>query len=125
VTKLLVVGLGGFLGAVLRYVLSSLVHERFAGAFPLGTLAVNVLGCLGIGVAWTLIDARGLLSPDARLFVSVGVLGGLTTFSTFGLESVFLWREGEEALALLSIGANVVLGIGAVLLGRAAAQLLA
>jgi len=124
VSRLLAVGLGGFLGAILRYWLSSVLLERFRGAFPLGTLAVNVLGCFAIGVLWGWVEEQRALSEHARLFLSVGLLGGLTTFSTFGLETVTLWRDGEESLALGSIAANLSLGLGAVVLGRALVRFL-
>jgi len=124
-TQLLAVGLGGFVGATLRWWLTSLVETRFAGSFPLGTLAVNLLGCLLIGVLWGVVEDLEALSENARLFLSVGLLGGLTTFSTFGLETVVLWREGEAAAVLAYVGANVVLGVGAVFLGRACLRLFA
>lgn len=115
--NLLVIAIGGGLGALARYGLSGLVQGR-GSTFPWGTLAVNAIGCFLVG---TLFDR---LSADARAFVVVGVLGGFTTFSAFGYETLELLRAGQATLALLNAAANVVLGIGAVLLGRAAAAIL-
>jgi CrcB protein len=114
VSKLLFVGLGGFAGAVARYLLISLVRLRFPGAFPLGTLAVNVLGCLAAGALLGVLEARGGLSDTARLLLLVGFLGSFTTFSTFGMDAYQLLREGEGGAALLYVGANVLLGLAAV-----------
>ncbi len=122
--KLLAVGLGGFVGAIARYGISGWLHRRVEGPFPAGTLAVNVVGCLAIGVLMHVVDARDPLSPTVRVFLTVGILGALTTFSTFGYETVELLRGNEARLALLSVVANVVLGIVAVFAGRALAQVL-
>jgi CrcB protein len=108
--KLLAIGLGGALGALARYGVSGLVQR--GTAFPVGTLAVNVLGCFLIGALFE------RLGPGARQLVVVGVLGGFTTFSAFGHETLELLRGGETRLALANVAANVVLGVGAVLLGR-------
>ncbi len=108
------VGIGGGLGALARYGLSSLVQGRGAG-FPWGTLAVNAIGCFLIGLLFE------RLSDGKKPFVVVGVLGGFTTFSAFGHETVELVRDGRPGLALANAGLNVLLGVGAVLLGRAAA----
>jgi CrcB protein len=121
--KLLVIGLGGFLGAILRFGLSSLVQRHTRGVFPAGTLVVNVLGCFCLGALMGLIEERQLFSPSTRLFVAVGLLGSLTTFSTFGFETLELVRTGSTRLAIANVLANVSVGLGAVLLGRAAARL--
>jgi CrcB protein len=120
----LVVGLGGFLGTVARYGLTGLVHRHYKGLLPAGTLAVNVLGCLAIGAVMGLVEDRALLTPDARRFLVVGFLGGFTTFSALGHETLELLRNGQAAWAIGNAAANMVLGVGAVLLGRAAVQLL-
>jgi CrcB protein len=115
----LFVGIGGFIGSVLRYVLSGAVQEwTRRDDFPVGTLAVNVLGCLVIGLLSQLAEARGAFSPETRAFVVIGVLGGFTTFSSFGNETINLWRDGEGFLAFVNIAGQVVLGLGAVWLGR-------
>lgn len=112
--KLLGIAIGGGLGALARYWLSGLVQGRGEG-FPWGTLAVNALGCLLVGAVFERVP------DDARAFVVIGVLGGFTTFSAFGHETVDLLRGGHTNLALANIALNVVVGIGAVVLGRAAA----
>lgn len=122
---LLLVGAGGFIGSVLRYVVSTRVqHWTGPGDFPYGTLVVNVVGCLIIGFLGQWAEARGVFSPTTRAFVFVGVLGGFTTFSAFGNETIHLWRGGLNALALVNVTAQLALGLGAVWTGRAVAQLL-
>lgn len=118
-TKLLVVGLGGLIGALGRYGLSGLVHRWLGSSFPYGTLAVNAAGCLLLGALMYLVEERSLLSPNARLFMGIGVLGAFTTFSTFGYETVELLRDRELWFAFLNVAGNVVLGVGAVVAGYA------
>lgn len=115
---LLAIGLGGFLGALGRYGLALGVDRLIGARFPYGILAVNVLGCLAIGILAGLVERGAALSAETRGFLAVGVLGSLTTFSTFGLQTVEL---GQEALApaLLNVALHLGLGIGAVLAGRA------
>lgn len=115
---MLLVGLGGFLGAIARYKLGGLVlHMTAQGRFPFSTLTVNVLGCLVAGVLAGLAARHHAFGPDTRLFLFTGLLGGFTTFSAFGLEAVHLIRRGDMAMAALYAGASVVLGITAVWLG--------
>jgi CrcB protein len=114
VVKLLLVGVGGFFGAIARYGISGLFARS---AFPTGTLAVNVLGCLAIGNLMGLVVERQFFSPETRVLWMTGFLGALTTFSTFGYETIELVREGSGRLALLNVAASVVLGLGAVVLG--------
>lgn len=119
----LLIGLGGAAGSVLRYWLAGLVHRRLGDAgFPAGTLAVNVAGCLAIGALTALAESRGAGSPETRALLMVGLLGGFTTFSAFGNETLNLIREGEPLLAGTNVAANVFLGLAAVWLGRIAAQ---
>lgn len=115
--KFLVVGFGGFIGAVLRYTLSGLVERYFEGPFPAGTLFVNVLGCFVIGSIMYMVEDWQALAPNSRLFIMVGILGSLTTFSTFGYETVELLKEGCLNLAVLNIATNLGAGIGGVMLG--------
>ena len=122
--KLLAVGLGGFFGAISRYWLSEIVSRRIGSAFPYGTLAVNFIGCLCIGVIMSLVEEHQMFSPHTRLFILIGILGSLTTFSTFGHETVELLRAGDIRLTILNIAANIVLCVIAVLLGRAGVTLL-
>jgi len=87
--------------------------------FPVGTLVVNVSGCFLIGLLGGLVETRQLLGPDLRVFLLIGVLGGFTTFSSFAYETLALTRDAEFSRALLNIGAQVVLGLGAAWLGYA------
>src|SRR3990167_4946511 len=107
----LIVGVGGFLGSILRYWLSGLAHRWVQDAFPAGTLLGNVLGCLAVGAFWGLVEYREFFSPETRLFVTVGILGGLTTFSAFGYETFALLHDREYWAALANVGANVLSGI--------------
>jgi CrcB protein len=110
---LLLVALGGALGSVARYKLSGLVlHQTIDWKFPLGTFIVNVLGCLVAGILAGMAEKFDLLSADLRLLLFTGVLGGFTTFSAFGLETMFLLRRGEVLVA----GANVIVSVVAGLL---------
>lgn len=121
-SKLWWVGLGGFAGAVLRYLVSGWVQQSSGSAsFPWGTLAVNVIGCFAIGVLAYLADTRGILHPQARLFLIVGVLGGFTTFSAFGNETMNLIRDGENLLAAANTAGSILLCLAAVWAGRAVA----
>jgi len=114
---LALVAAGGGLGAVCRYLASLALLRGASHGFPLGTLAVNLLGCLLIGL-WAGLAARhAWLNGEARLFLVTGVLGGFTTFSAFGLEALQLLRRGDFALAGLYVGTSVVLGLGLVFLG--------
>jgi len=115
--KVLVIGLGGFVGAITRYGLSGLVHRYSDSTFPLGTLAVNVLGCLAIGGLMCLVQEREFFTPNARLFLLIGLLGSFTTFSTVGYETFELLRGGSFTMAAMNVLANMLLGLIAVMLG--------
>lgn len=115
---LLLVGCGGFFGAIGRFLIGGALPGIASGArFPFGTLAVNVLGCLAGGVLAGLIEKHQMFSLETRLFLFAGLLGGFTTFSTFGLESVALWRRGEAATVALYVVLSVIGGLAAVGLG--------
>lgn len=116
VIHLVWVGMGGFVGAVLRYLTSLWAHRLVTGPFPVGTLLVNVVGCLCIGVLMTRID-QGHFAPETRLFLTAGLLGALTTFSTFGYETFDLLRDGMPGLAAANVALNVLVGLVAVWLG--------
>jgi CrcB protein len=120
VSPVLLAGAGGFLGSAARYLVGGWVHRLapFSG-FPLGTLAVNVVGCFVIGVLGGWIDGRQLFSPEARVFLLIGVLGGFTTFSSFAYETLALTRDAQFGRALVNVTAQVVLGLGAAWLGHA------
>ncbi len=121
--KLLLAGLGGFIGSALRYSVSGFV-QGFSrnGQFPYGTLAVNLSGCLAIGFLSYLAETRGVFTAETRTLVFIGVLGGFTTFSAFGNETINLWRDGEGTLATLNIAAHLFLCLGAVWFSRTLAQ---
>jgi CrcB protein len=120
--RLLLVALGGALGSLARFGLSSFVQRSTASPLPWGTLTVNTLGCLIAGAVIAWLEGRPTPGVDARLFMVVGVLGGFTTFSAFGVETLLLLREGRGGAALLNIAANVAFGIGAAALGWSATR---
>ncbi|MFH2039983.1 MAG: fluoride efflux transporter CrcB [Chloroflexota bacterium] len=117
--KLILIGLGGFTGALLRYGVSGFVQNWSKNiSFPYGTLVVNILGCFIIGLFSQLAETRGLFSPETRLFIFIGLLGSFTTYSSFGSETVNLMMDGKNLLSLTNIGLHLLLGLGAVWLGR-------
>jgi CrcB protein len=119
-----VVGLGGAVGTLLRYWVSGGVYGLVpAPRLPWGTLVVNVAGCFAIGLLGGLADTRGILTATARLFLLIGVLGGFTTFSTFGYETLALLREQALARAFLNMGLQLTLGLGAAWTGLAISRL--
>ncbi len=100
--ELLLVGSGGFIGSVGRYVLSGLTYRVLpAAVMPVGTMFVNVLGCGVIGYLGGVMDARQAMGPELRIFLFLGVLGGFTTFSAFSLDAINLWERGEVTQTLL------------------------
>ena len=124
-TNILLVGAGGFIGSVLRYLVSGWFQQASKSVdFPFGTLAVNVIGCFIIGFLAQLAESRGVFASESRLFVFVGILGGFTTFSSFGNETLNLARGGQIMNALANIGANLLVGLFAVWLGRTVAYLI-
>jgi len=117
--SVLLVGAGGFLGTVARFVIGGWVHRLLPfTTFPAGTLAVNVSGCFLIGILGGLMEARQLLGADQRVFLLIGVLGGFTTFSSFAYETLALARDADLGRALLNVGAQLVLGLAACWLGH-------
>lgn len=97
----LAVALGGALGAVGRFGLTTWLFPLMGGRFPLGTLVANLLGCFLAGLAFVLIVDKGILPPEYRPFVITGCLGALTTFSTFSLDALLLWQNGSPAAAVV------------------------
>ncbi len=113
-----VIGSGGFLGALARYGLSGLVHRQMPLAtFPYGTLVVNLVGCLGIGVIAGLAESRQLFGPEFRAFVLIGILGAFTTFSTFGYETFAMIRDDEYLRAITNVAMHVLLSLALLWLG--------
>ena len=124
-TNILLIGLGGFIGSILRYLASGYVQQSTKSVdFPYGTLAVNVIGCFVIGFLAQLAEGRGVFTSESRSFVFVGILGGFTTFSAFGNETLNLARDSQMMNALANVGANVILGLFAVWLGRTVSYLI-
>ena len=122
-TEALLVGAGGFIGAVSRYgVVIGVARVLGQPSFPWGVLAANVLGSLVIGVLAGLAESRQLFSAEARLFLFVGVLGGFTTFSAITNDTFALLRNGEHLAAAGNVLLSVVLGLAAVALGYTAAR---
>jgi fluoride exporter len=123
--KALAVAIGGLLGSLTRYKLGGLVlHHTAEWRFPLSTFIVNLLGCALVGVLAGIAEHRHGLSPAARLFLITGFCGGFTTFSAFGLETVYLLRRHEAPWALANVVASVAAGVIAVWLGWRAVELL-
>jgi CrcB protein len=108
-TKYWVVGLGGFLGSILRFWLGGYISNRMGARFPYGTFVINVTGSFLIGLVVTLLAERTHWSPNLRYLIPIGFIGGYTTFSTFELETFQSLRDGE----LLSAFLNVILSVGA------------
>ncbi len=117
--KIILVGTGGFIGAILRYAISGYV-QKWTGSigFPYGTLSVNLIGCLFIGMLSRMDEIRSVFSPETRVLVFVGVLGALTTFSTLSNETISLINDKRIYLAFLNISVHMIFGLSAVLLGR-------
>lgn len=116
--NLVFVGAGGFIGSIGRYLLAGAVYQLFPNLyFPIGTAVVNILGCLLIGFITGLTEVRNLLSPEMRVFLLIGLLGGFTTFSTFAFETTALLRDGVFFTALANVLIQVIFGISAVWLG--------
>ncbi len=115
---LLLVGSGSFLGGICRYYLSGWILHAFASErFPLGTFVVNFIGCLVIGIIGGLAEHHHMFSQSTRLFIMTGLLGGFTTFSAFGYETIFLMRTHGMELAVLNVFLSVVCGLVAVWVG--------
>jgi CrcB protein len=117
-TKLLFIAGGGALGSVLRYLVAGWGQRLTPGVFPLGTLLVNVTGCLLIGYLGTLFAGPAVVREEYRLALLIGLLGGFTTFSTFGYETWALLSDREWGLAGANVLLSNVLGLGAVWLGH-------
>lgn len=120
--KLLLIGLGGFVGTLMRYWLAGVVARRYGATFPLGTLAVNAIGCLLAGFIFYFVFDRFLTGPNAKSVILIGILGGFTTFSSYGLQTFELLRDGELFLALANILLSNVVCLALVWLGYSVAK---
>ena len=117
--NVLLVGIGGALGSISRYLLGTWIQASSKSIdFPFGILVVNLIGCFVIGFLSQLAEARGVFTSETRALVFIGILGGFTTFSSFGNDTINLWRDGDMFKAFVNIAANVILGLGLVYFGR-------
>jgi fluoride exporter len=117
IKTLLLVGAGGFLGSIARYLSSRFLQNTIPSSFPYGTFFVNIAGCLLIGIIYGFSEKSSLITPGWKLFLAVGFCGGFTTFSTFANENLALLRDGEFFYFFLYTGLSVFLGIAATFLG--------
>ena len=122
--RIVFIGLAGLLGTLGRYALSGFVARRFGETFPTGTLVVNVVGCFLGGLLFYLMQERFLVSQTIRTVVMIGFLGGFTTFSSFGLQTFTLLRDGELGLATLNVIASNIIGLLTVWAGYTLGKLL-
>lgn len=113
----LAVFLGGGIGSLLRYLLGTVFGKNFNTVFPVATFLINILGSLFLGFVLGLFVAKGHSNHPLRLFLTVGIAGGFTTFSTFSVETFHLFKDGHSALALIYPVSSIALGFGAVLVG--------
>lgn len=120
----LYVGAGGFLGALARYWVSGWVQAATGSMYPVGTAVVNITGCLAIGFLATWGESRGVLSPEARMFLLIGVLGSFTTFSTFEYEGYMLIQDGQWVAAFANAGIQLAVGFLGVWAGVALGRVL-
>lgn len=124
IKNILLVGLGGGVGSIGRYLLQKWIYSLYPHPFPWGTFLVNVSGCFLIGLLYAIAEKSSLLNLELRLLLTVGLCGGFTTFSTFAFENVILLRSGDFTFFILYILASVVFGIAAVFGGIALIKLL-
>lgn len=122
-SRILIVGLGGFLGAALRYIISTATAKYF-GDFPVGTLIVNVLGGFIMGFVMEASTTIWPISANTRIFLTTGIMGGLTTFSTFSYETISFFSDGEYLMGGMNAGLNLIFALLACWLGKLAAQFL-
>jgi CrcB protein len=117
IKTLLLIGTGGFLGSISRFLASRFIQNIFPSAFPFGTFLVNISGCFLIGLIYGFSEKSSLVSSEWKMFLAVGFCGGFTTFSTFANENLALLRDGEFLHFLMYTGLSVILGITATFIG--------
>lgn len=122
--KLFLIGLAGFVGTLGRYGLSGVIAKRYGETFPLGTLAVNLIGCFLVGLLFYLMQERFLVNQNVRTIILIGLLGGFTTFSSLGLQTFTLLQDGEVGLAAVNLGASNLIGLLMVWVGYTLAKVL-
>ena len=121
---LLLVGLGGGLGSIFRYLSALFVHKHYAGIFPLATLLINLLGSLLIGILFGCMERYQWSNPELKFLLIVGFCGGYTTFSAFSMENINLMQSGQTAVAFAYIGMSIVLGLTATWFGLTLVKLI-
>ena len=121
-SRLFLIGLAGFVGTLVRYWLSGVIARRYGETFPLGTLVVNLTGCFLVGLLFYLLQERFMVNPTVRMVILIGLLGGFTTFSSFGLQTFTLLQDGEFALAALNLTASNFIGLALVWAGYTLAR---
>jgi CrcB protein len=114
---LLLIGLGGGIGSILRYLTSVVIQKYYATVFPLATLVVNILGCLLIGIIMGLLEKNQVNDSAMKWLLVTGFCGGFTTFSAFGYENIRLLQNGNVFLPFVYISASIILGLGSVWIG--------
>jgi fluoride exporter len=124
VRSILIAGFGGFLGTVFRFILSRYIQENSASLFPWSTLMVNLAGCLLIGIIYGISEKGDLLSSEVRLFLTVGICGGFTTFSSFSNDAFLLLKEKEFLYFSIYTTISFFFCILAVYLGRIIAKVI-
>lgn len=123
-SRLFLIGVAGFVGTLCRYFLSGVIARRYGETFPLGTLIVNLIGCFLVGLLFYLLQERFVVNPTLRTVVFIGLLGGFTTFSSFGLQTFTLLQNGEFGLAALNLMASNFIGLALVWVGYTVARIL-
>ncbi|MCX6148179.1 MAG: fluoride efflux transporter CrcB [Candidatus Kapabacteria bacterium] len=114
----LIVGLGGFIGSASRFLLSQFINKYFNITYPLGTLIINLFGCFLIGIILGLFEKENIISPNLNLFLTVGICGGFTTFSTFSNDSLILFNESDYLGLTFYMGISIFFGILLTFVGR-------
>lgn len=117
IKTLLLIGSGGFLGTIIRYLSQIFLQRLFQTTFPIGTMTVNILGSFIIGIVFALSEKSNLLTSETRLFLTVGFCGGFTTFSAFSYNIMTLAKDSGAIINLIYISGSIILGVLAVYLG--------
>ena len=122
--KTIFIALAGLIGTLVRYWLAGFVTRQYGENFPWGTLIVNLIGSFLAGALYHLAEERLLISPALRTIILIGLLGGFTTFSSYGLQTFTLMRDGQIGLATLNVALSNVLGLLMVWIGYVAFKLI-
>lgn len=123
IKQVLIVGLGGGCGSILRYLTSVFTAKQYTGSFPLSTFVVNILGCIVIGLLIGLSERNQIISPDLKLLLITGFCGGYTTFSTFSAENFNLMQNGNYVILAMYVLTSTAIGLLAVYVGSSLAKI--